>query len=311
MSPWFCVLLWISLTGAQVITHPQCAFRANSYDGTLFNVYSCLLLDCEGKTLGVSVCLNIVGWTYLGLGTLRSLFWTGFLSFLSHETDDFGLALVWLGSFVLPFVYNFLTLEGVCVPSFTQDGGPPGSGTYCSSCRCYENSYPNPSNPTRCTCNPGWVGVGGRCEGNHALGILVSQHPLAQNKCEEANGGCQDVCTPTGPGSRACSCRDPNMILVGKECVCNPPEDWNQYGTTCYRMWWMLHVHWPFVAQNLCIEDNGGCEDYCHFTGPGSRTCLCLDPNARKDGVTQCACNPGYEEIGKTCLRTFSSDIRC
>jgi hypothetical protein len=73
-------------------------------------------------------------------------------------------------------VLEQLTLEstdcklGICIPSFVQAGGAVfGTGTYCSVCLCYPNSYPDPANPTRCLCAKGWEMIGGRCERVYCL----------------------------------------------------------------------------------------------------------------------------------------------
>lgn len=56
---------------------------------------------------------------------------------------------------------------------------------------------------------------------------------LAINLCIVGNGGCEHKCNMTGPGTRTCSCGDPNAYLAfdKQQCICN--AGYEKIGTSC------------------------------------------------------------------------------
>jgi hypothetical protein len=58
------------------------------------------------------------------------------------------------------------------------------------------------------------------------------------------------------------------------------------------------------LAINRCILDNGFCEGFCQYLGPGLKKCVCLDSYSRlnADGRT-CSCIAGYSKAGDFCQR--------
>ena len=130
------------------------------------------------------------------------------------------------------------------------------------------------------------------------------QNCVAINQCGLSNGGCQQICTYTGPGTSTCSCKA-NYTLGSDKFFCS--------------------------AINNCVSNNGGCQQVCNMTGPATSKCSCfsnftqIDNNATciltnpcsllngncsqlcenmSPGLRACSCNPGYylQSDNVTCM---------
>ena len=103
-----------------------------------------------------------------------------------------------------------------------------GSDTYCAGILVPNSKY-------ACSCQLGYASPnfnGVNCTSNY---------------CQVGNGGCNQICTDTGPATVTCGCL-PDYVMATDNKTCN---------------------------YNLCLSSNGGCSQICVFSEPSSRTCLC------------------------------------
>ncbi|XP_068215843.1 coagulation factor IX-like [Palaemon carinicauda] len=127
------------------------------------------------------------------------------------------------------------------------------------------------------------------------------------DECQQGNnGGCSEICNNT-PGSFSCSCRSgvlqpdqrtcsggfgpgpsgfPNCNInnggceqlcqqngIAVQCGCRPGFALGRDGKQCLRV-------------DVCVNDNGGCEDICNVDEGGNRECSCFPGRRpRRDGL--------------------------
>ena len=132
-------------------------------------------------------------------------------------------------------IFAVMQLTGACTFNYEC-----GSNAYCYNC----------ANQGCCNCNSGYSGS--PCS------------PI--NNCVTNNGGCDQICTYTGPGSSHCSCTSGYNLVSGRY----------------------------LDPINNCQSNNGGCEQYCTYTGPAINICTCnaLGFTLNSDGRTCSPINP-------------------
>ena len=160
------------------------------------------------------------------------------------------------------------TTSGCADNCVSRVPGPPAAPCTVPNTVCDINATctPGDGGSYTCECVEGSVGDGMICKVN--------------NVCMSNNGGCAPnaFCQTVGPLQALCTCRA-NSTGDGINCPCD--VGYELRSNSCR-------------AINPCSTNHGGCDRHaiCSNTGPGTRSCTCVDP-VFGDGET-CGCQDGY-----------------